>query len=112
MVDVGVGSGLLGGHVGRGAERDAERGERAAARGAHGLGHAEVRYQGVLPGEEHVVRFDVPVDDVVGVRVGEGVSHIGEDADRVAHGELPLARELGAERFALHKGHRIIEKIS
>ncbi len=112
MVYVRIGGRLLGGHIRGGAECDAERRERAAGRGTHGLRHTEVRDHRMLSRQEHIVGLDVPVHDLVRVRVGEGVGDVGENADRLTDGELALAHELGSERFAFYKRHGVIEQIT
>src|SRR3989454_6920938 len=64
VIDGGVARSLLGGHVGRRAERHAEGGERAgAARARDRFGDAEVRHQRVLArerSEEHTSELQSP----------------------------------------------------
>ncbi len=113
VVGMRIGGRLLGRHVGGRAERHAHGGQLAGA-GAllDGLGDAEVGHQGVAPGKENVVRLDVAVDDALLVRHGQRVGHVADDAHRFRDGEFPLARQLGAERFALDEGHDVEEEVA
>ena len=111
VIEVGVGGGLLGRHVGRGADGDAGGGERVpAGRLAHGLGHAEVHDQCVSPGQEHVVGLDVPVDHALRVRERERVGDLDQEPDGLVHRELALAGQAVAEALAVHVGHHVIEE--
>ena len=63
--------------------RRAERGIRETlgqAPSAHRAGDAEVAYVGVAIRHQNVFRFDVEVDDVIGMRIVEGVCDITGDA--------------------------------
>ncbi len=79
-VEVGLGGegkafGLLGGHVGGGAQGVAGAGEVAAF--LQEVGQAEVHHLGVaLLGEEDVFGGEVPVEDALGVEVGQGLHHL------------------------------------
>ena len=112
VIDVGIRGRLFGRHVGGRAQGNAERRERGlTARGAHRLSHAEVRDHGVLAGYEHVVRFDVPVHDALGVSIGEGVHDVAQDSYHLGDGQLTLARELGSQRFARDERHHVVEQV-
>ena len=50
--------------------------------------------------------------DAARVRVRERVDDIAQHANRIAHRHLALARELRAQRLALHERHRIVEQIA
>ena len=111
VIYVRIGGSLLRGHVRGGAKRDTDRRQRATARGAHCLRHAEVGDHRVLPRDQHIVRLDVAMHDPVSMGVSEGVGDVGEDADRLAHRELALAAELSAQRLALDERHRVVEQV-
>ncbi len=49
------------------------------------------------------------MNDAVPVRVVQRARHLGGDAKRVAHGELPLALESAAQRFPLDVRHDVVE---
>src|SRR5215471_7879657 len=70
-VELTVAGGLLGTHVARGAERQAGFGHAVAAGGGYGQRDTEIRDQGLAIMEENVLRFDIPVDHPVAVRVIE-----------------------------------------
>ena len=59
---------------------------------------AEVREHRVaLAREEHVLRFDIPMDDPFTVRVGERVRYTSRELDRLLDREPTFAREPGAQ---------------
>lgn len=92
MVDVWIGGRLLGGHVGRSAQRHTHGRQRLPpGRIADCLGDAEVRDQRVLAREQHVVGFDVAMHHALLVRVGQCVSHVAEDAHGLADGQFTFA---------------------
>ncbi len=106
VIDVWISCSLFGGHVSWCAESDAQRRQRRrSAGGADGFGDAEVGNHGIVARYENVVWLDVAVDDAMVVGVSQRFSHIAHDAYGVAYRQLPLARELGAQRFALDEGH-------
>ena len=49
------------------------------------------------------------MDDAVAVRVLEGRGDGAADAHRVVDGQLPLALESRAERFAIHERHHVVQ---
>ena len=113
VINVGIASRLLRRHVGRGADRHADRSQAGGAGGlTQRFRDAEVGHQGVPAGQQHVVGLDVAVDEVAAVRVGQRVGHVPKDAQRVAHGQLALAREAGPQRFSFHEGHRVVQQVS
>jgi hypothetical protein len=113
MIDVGIGRGLLGRHVGGGAQRHSERGEATLPRRRRDrLGHAEVGDQGMPARDHHIVGLDVTMDHAFGVGVSERVAHFAEDPDSLPHRQLALAHQLGPERFALDVGHHVVEDIA
>src|SRR5579859_6120363 len=62
--------------------------------------------------DQDVVGFDVPVDDALRVCIAERVRDVPKNPNRLTDGELALARELRAERFAFDQRHRVIEEIA
>ncbi len=99
-VDVGLGAGglalgLLGGHVGEGADDVAGRGQGGAVGEA---GDAEVHQLGAefpLGGDEDVLRLDVAVDDAARVGVVERLAEVGADLADLAVAERPFAAQPG-----------------
>ena len=88
--------GLLGAHVGRGANGHADlREHQTGRRGSchKRLADTEVCDDGVAFVQQDVLRLDVAVDDVVPMRVVEGISHLHGDADRFVNGQRWAARE-------------------
>ena len=59
--------------------------------------------------EQDVVGLDVAVDDVVAVRVGEGVGHLAHDARRVADPEPLVRAEELPQRRAVDAAHNDVE---
>ena len=111
VIDVGIGGGLLGRHVGRGAESHAGGSEGLAAGGlAHRFRHAEIGDQGVASRQQHILRLDVAVDHAPGVCGGERIGHVAEDANCFRHGELTLLRQLLPERQPLDVRHDVVEE--
>ena len=67
---------------------------------------AEVGHQrAAVPGEQQVLRLDVPVDHAVLVGVLEGLRRLARDPERIVQRELPLAAQPVAEALALDVGH-------
>jgi len=113
LIDVRLGGSLLRSHVGRGAEGEAERGQRAGAGGlAHRFGDAEVGDEGVPSGEQDVVRLDVPVNHPLAVGIRESVDHLTQDSYGFGDRQLTTLGELGAQRFALDEGHGVPEQVA
>ena len=102
-VDIGLRAGvaalgLLGGHVGEGADDVAGRGQRGAVGEP---GDAEVHQLGArlaLVGDLHVLGLDVAVDDAARVGVVERLAEIGADLADLAVAERALAAEAGEGR--------------
>jgi hypothetical protein len=61
-------------------------------------------------GEEDVLRLHVAVHETLRVRVAQGTREIATDAQRLLHGELPLAREPLTQRPAGHERLREVER--
>ncbi len=86
LVDVRIGCRLLGRHIGWRPDGDPGGRDRLVSRGvAHGFGHTEVSHEGVAPREEHVLRLDIPMHDVQGVCVPQGVRHLDQDLHGVVN---------------------------
>ena len=107
--DVAVAQRLLGAHVGRRADGDAGGGEPFAGRGIERAGDSEIGHHRFAVGEQDVLRFDVAVDQPVGMGVLECAGHLRRDANRLTHRQLLVALEPGAEGFAFYVGHDVVE---
>ena len=57
--------------------------------------------------QQNVLRLDVAVDHLVGVRVAQGGSYLASDGKGLIHRQLLLALELGAQRLTLDVGHDV-----
>ena len=105
---------LLRRHVGRRADRAAglgERGRGATVLGAgrgQGLGDAEIRDHRRAVRQQHVVGFDVPVDDSLAVGVGERPGHIAKDGHGLPDGERRPRDQSRPERLAGHERHDVV----
>ena len=88
---------LLGAHVVRRAERHAGLGHPGVARLARRQRDAEVGHQRPAVVQEDVLGLDVPVNDLMAVRIVERRSHLRGDADRIGHGELLLPAQAVAQ---------------
>ncbi len=109
MVHIGIGGGLLRRHVGRRADGD-PRGRQCrycSSRLAQRLGHPEVCHQHVAAREQHVVGLHVPVHHAVGMRVGQRVGGLPQQASHFGHGKPALALELLPQGLALDVRHHI-----
>ncbi len=102
-VDVGAGGDLplahrlLGTHVVRGAERHTGLGHPGVARLARRQRDSEVGHQRPAVVQEDVLGLDVPVNDLMAMRIVERRSHLRGDADRIGHGELLLPAQAVAQ---------------
>ncbi len=102
-VDVGLGAGgaalgLLGGHVGEGADDVAGGGQRGPVGEP---GDAEVHQLGAefpVRGDDDVLRLDVAVHDAARVGVVERLAEVGADLADLAVAERPLAGQAGEGR--------------
>jgi hypothetical protein len=99
---------LLGRHVGEGAERRVERGERRLiALGARNLRDAEVEDLRALGPlgitrtlDEDVARLEIAVDDACRVRGDESLEHVVDEGADLAERQVLLALEPVGERLA------------
>ena len=82
---------LLRAHVGRGADEDARVRQPVASRDTDGVRDAEVADHRVAEIEQHVLGFDIAMDDAPTVRVRQRVGDLARDAQRVLDRELLLA---------------------
>ena len=60
--------------------------------------------------DQYVVRLDIPMDDSVLMGVSQPVRHVTQDPDGFADGLLPFPGQLGAEGFAFHEWHGVVEQ--
>src|SRR5688572_13441224 len=117
-IDHRVGCGLLGRHVGRCAERHAERGEsRPASRSFIGcaaqcFGDTEIGDECVTAGNENVLRLYVAMNDSLRMRVAESIGDLAQDPRRFLHRQLTSARETVTQVLAVDERHRVVEEIS
>ena len=111
MVDGGVGGDLLGSHVLRCPEGNAELGERVVgvrgARGGDRFADAEIGDRRAVAGKKNVVGLDVAVDNALVVRELERAGDVAEDVHDVADAHRACTHEAHAKRLALDKGHRV-----
>ena len=111
MIDVRVGRDLLRRHVGRGADRHAERGLGAGGGGvAQRARDAEIGDERVSVGEQHVVRLDVAMHDPGAVRLGERIGDFAKQPDGLRNGYGALAVEPFAQGLALDERHHVVEE--
>ncbi len=85
-------------------------GETAAAGRAHRERDSKIRDERLPVVEENVLRLDVAVNDAVAVSVVERAGYLLGDPHRVADGQLPLAVDARAKRFADDEWHHIVEQ--
>jgi hypothetical protein len=101
---------LLRRHVVRGSDAQAGLREAIPSGGPHRERDPEVRDQRLASAQEDVGRLDVPVDDPLLVGGLERVRDGRGDADRLAHGKLPLPVELVAQGLPFDVGHHVEEE--
>ena len=100
---VGLASGLLGGHVGRRAHDPARTGSVGRLR--HVLRHAEVGHErGPVLRDEDVPRLQVAVDDPPLVGMMNRRAHLLDDGEG-SRGGHPAPRQHGRQRFAFDVIH-------
>ena len=103
---------LLGRHVGRGADGNADGGDAGVTGGgAQRLGDSKIGDEGVVPGEQNIFGFDVSMRDTLIVRVLEGVGDVAKDPDSVADRQLARALQSRAQRLAFDARHGVIEEV-
>ncbi len=103
---------LLRRHVGRGADREANRCDAGVTRGGtQRLGDAEIRYECVITGKENVLGFDIPMRHALLVCVLEGVGDVEEDPDGVTDRKLAGTLQSRAQRLAFDARHRVIQQV-
>jgi len=111
MIEMRIGGGLLGRHVGRRSQSHAHR-RHIVAPGclADRFRHTEVRHQGVLAAHQHVVRLYVAMNNTLRMREGECVRDIVQDAHRVADRKCTLALQARPYGFTLDVRHDIVQQ--
>ena len=101
---------LLGAHVLGRSHREPRLREPFTRCGARRQGDSEVRHHGFAFVKQDVLRLDVPMDHILGVRVVEGRGDLPGDAEGLVDRELLLTFEPVAQRFTLDVGHDVEEK--
>ena len=113
MIEAGIGHHLLGRHVRRGADGDADAGEHGLWCGiAHGARDTKVHDQCVLVGDEDVVGLHVAMNDPGAMGLGECVGHLAEPADRERYRDGAVAVDAFPEGLAIDQGHDVVEECS
>jgi len=91
---------LLGTHVLRCAEHEAAQREGLVGALGGNVGNAEIGEQGVVVGEQNVLRLYIAMHETISVRVIQSGADLVRDAERVVDRQLLLAIEPVAERSA------------
>ncbi len=106
---------LLGRHVGRRSNRGAAVRDRPDARfgcgSRDGLRNAEVGDHRGVTGEQHVVRLDVAMNDILLVGVRQRARDVAQNAHALGDAEPTLALEPRAKRFALLERHDEVQHL-
>ena len=111
MIYVRIGSGLLGRHIGRCAERYASGSELIAARGfTHCLSYTEIHYQRVAAREHHVVGLDVAVHNTLLMRVSQRIHHFANDLYCFVYRQLTVFCDAMPQGLAFDVGHHVVEE--
>ncbi len=102
---------LLGAHVCERPDRLTRGGQRLPGGRAGRTDRprdAEIRDEGLVPGQEDVLRLDVAVDHAVAVRVTQCIGHLEGDVQRVFQWQRLFPREADAQRLARDVRHDVI----
>ena len=110
MIDVFLGHRLLGRHVLRRADGNADGRELFFRRCPNRLRDSEIHHGRVLARQHHVVRLDVAMHHAEVVCVRERVGDFLEQAHRFVDRELAFDRKAGTQRLAINVRHHVIEK--
>jgi len=103
---------LLRAHVVRRSQRESGlRQSKVPCVAGPEFGSAEVSQQRLAVLEQHVVRFDVAMDDAVAVRVVEAGGDLGGDAKDIGERKLRLPLQPGAERFPFDVWHDVEDRV-
>src|SRR5688572_18409336 len=110
MIEHWIRDDLLWCHVSRRSERNAQRRHETSrsCRSGDSLRYPEIRYLRVVLREKDVVRLDVTMYDAALVRVRERRQDVAKNFYNVAYGQLTLAGDSGAQRFAFDERHRVV----
>ena len=109
-VDGSIGDGLFGTHVLRRADRQTALRQPVPPRVPHRHRDAEVGEHREALVEQDVLRLDVSMHDTLSMRVVERRRDLPRDVERLVEVKLPLAIELGAQRFAADERHHVVQK--
>ena len=101
---------LFGRHVLRRAEAQAGLRQPRAADALYGERNAEVGNERVAALQQDVLGLDVAMDDAEGMRGAEGVGHFARNQQRGLDGQLLLALQSRAQRFASDERHHVIQQ--
>ena len=113
MVRAAIADGLLGGHVGGRSQRSAFDGERlGSARIPDGLGNAEVRDDGVVSREQHVVRLDVAMHDTLRVCVHQRLGHVHRHAECLGDRHGTARGQPATQRLAGSDRHHVVQQLA
>jgi hypothetical protein len=74
------------------------------------LGDAEISDDRVAVREQDVLRLDVAMHYVLGVRVGEGTRYVPQESRHVANRQPGLAYEAVPQRLAIDERHRVVQR--
>jgi len=110
MIHLRIARRLFGGHVCRTANHNARRRNWTRRRRFSDRARdAEIRHQRVSRREQDVLGLDVPVDDLLRVRVGQRIGDLAKNPDRLGDRHFTFSREPHAKRFAGHVGHHVVQ---
>ena len=101
---------LLGAHVLGRSQRQTVEGQRLSFLGGLDVRDAEVRQQGMVVGEENILRLDVAVHETIAVRIVEPGTNLMRDAKRVVDGEPLLAIQSVSQRAAGNERRHIVQR--
>src|SRR5688572_7995963 len=112
MVEHWISDDLLWCHVSRSSERNTQRRHETSRSCGSGdrLRDPEIGHLRVVLREKDIVRLDVTMYDAPLVRVRECRQHVAENLYHVAHRQLTLADDAGAQRFAFDERHRVVRQ--
>ena len=109
----GGGHGAAGEDLGRHVARRADRDRSLVLLGAERAGDAEVHQDHAVVAEDHVLRLDVAVHDLLAVHVGQRLAPVADVLDRVPEREARIAAALEdrAQVHAVDEVHDDVETL-